>query len=115
MQKQSRTPDQEPALLRARQRQAILEMPLTAVVKREYALTLQQVLKLYTVANLLGAWRSLRNQKSIEDVFDPPEQAHHAVATCAAWLGFHTVAAPGPVPAWWQNEDAAAEMLPSHL
>lgn len=91
-----------------RKTKLILELPLTAVIKAEYALPLQQVLKLYTVGNLLGAWRSLEFQRSIEDVFDTPEQAHHAIATCAAWLGFHTVAAPGPVPAWWRNE----ELLP---
>ena len=84
---------------------AILDLPLTNVIKQEYALTLQHVLKLYTVGNLLGAWRTPSNQQSIEDVFDTPEQAHHAIATCAAWLGYHIVAAPCPVPAWWHSEE----------
>ena len=83
----------------------ILDLPLGSVIKSDYALPLQHILKLYTVGCLLGAWRSPRNQKSIEDVFDSPEQAHHVIATCAAWLGYHIVAAPGPVPAWWQNEE----------
>lgn len=87
-------------------RHPILDLPLTQVIKTEYALPLQDVLKLYTVGNLLGAWRSLEAQKSIEDVFDTPEQAHHAIATCAAWVGFQIVAAPGPVPAWWQDRIA---------
>lgn len=87
-------------------RNAILDLPLSRVIKSEYALPLQHVLRLYTVGNLLGAWRYPKVQKKIEDVFDTPEQAHHAIATCAAWLGFQTVAAPGPVPAWWKHEDA---------
>ena len=86
----------------------ILDLPLTSVILSKYALQLQHVLKLYTVGNLLGAWRDRDSQQSIEEVFDTPEQAHHAVATCAAWLGFHTVAAPGRVPDWWQHEEPDA-------
>ena len=89
-------------------RHPILDLPLTSVIRSNYALQLQHVLKLYTVGNLLGAWRDLGSQKSIEEVFDTPEQAHHAIATCAAWLGFQIVAAPGRVPDWWQHEETDA-------
>lgn len=92
-------------------RSVILELPLTCVIKSQYALPLQQVLRLYTVGSLLRAWRYPRVQKKIEDVFDSPEQAHHAIATCAAWLGFQTVAAPGPVAAWWRPEDDVAQVM----
>jgi hypothetical protein len=85
-------------------RNPILDLPLDQVIKSEYALPLQRILGLYTVSNLLGAWRDPQSQKDIEDLFDYPEQAHHAVSACAAWLGFGTVAAPGPVEAWWQGE-----------
>lgn len=89
-------------------RHPILDLPLVRVIKPEYALPLQQVLKLYTVGNLLCAWQTIHAQRSIEDVFDTPEQAHQAIATCAAWVGFQIVAAPGVVPAWWQPEEHAA-------
>lgn len=92
-------------------RTVILSLPLTCVIKSQYALPLQQVLRLYTVGNLLGAWRYPKAQKKIEDIFDSPEQAHHAIATCAAWLGFQTVAAPGPVPAWWRPEDDVVQVM----
>lgn len=92
-------------------RAVILELPLSYVIKSEYALPLQHVLRLYTVGSLLRAWRYPKVQKKIEDVFDTPEQAHNAIATCAAWLGFQTVAAPGPVPAWWRPEDDVVQVM----
>lgn len=92
---------------RSRPEHPILDLPLTAVIRKEYALPLQHVLKLYTVGNLLGAWRDADIQRSIEEVFDTAEQAHHAIATFAAWVGFQSVAAPRPVDAWWHHEDVA--------
>lgn len=83
------------------QRNPILDLPLDRVIKSEYALALRHLLRLYTVEHLLLAWNDLQSQRDIEDLFDTPEQAHHAIATCAAWLGFRTIAAPNPVPAWW--------------
>jgi hypothetical protein len=38
-------------------------------------------------------------------VFDSPEQARHAVAVCATWLGVHTLAHHEPVPAWWSGTE----------
>lgn len=73
-------------------------------MRSEIALPLQHVLQIYTVGNLLTAWRSPKNQKSIEQVFDTPQQARHAVSICAAWLGVQTIATPNPVPQWWIND-----------
>jgi len=86
----------------------ILALPLSSVMRSEIALPLQQMLSIYTVGCLLSAWRSPRSQRSIEQLFDSPEQARHAVATCAAWLGVRTLASHEPVPAWWSGEEPAA-------
>ena len=83
----------------------VLSLPLSAVMRSEIALPLQQMLHIYTVGCFLKAWRSPRNHKSIEECFDSPEQARHAVTTCAAWLGIKTLAAHEPVPAWWVHDD----------
>jgi hypothetical protein len=85
-------------------RNPILDVPLSAVMRSEIALPLQQVLQLYTVGNFLSAWRNPKNHKSIEQVFDCPEQARHAVATCAAWLGVQSKAAPTLPPQWWASD-----------
>jgi hypothetical protein len=84
----------------------ILDLPLSDVMRSEIALPLQHVLKLPTVGSLLNAWRNPKNHRSIEQVFDSPQQARHAVATCAAWLGVQTLATPGGVAAWWQGDSA---------
>ena len=88
----------------------ILALPLSAVMRSEIALPLQHVMSIYTVGCLLKSWRSARNHKGIERFFDTPEQARHAVATCAAWLGIQTQATHEPVPAWWVGDalDGAA-------
>jgi hypothetical protein len=82
----------------------VLDVPLEQVMRPEIALPLQHVLKIYTVGNLLSAWRSPKNQRSIEQVFDSPEQARHALTVCTAWLGFQTPALAKPVAAWWIHE-----------
>lgn len=89
-------------------RNPILDLSLQLVMRQEIALPLQHVLKLYTVGNLLNAWRNPKNHRSIEQIFDSPQQARHAVAVCAAWLGVQTVAAPNPVPAWWVRDERVA-------
>jgi len=65
----------------------IRDLPLTQIMRPEIALTLQHVLRIYTVGSLLDAWRIPKSQRSIEQVFESPQQARHAVATCATWLG----------------------------
>ena len=84
----------------------VLSLSLSDVMRPEIALPLQHMLNIYTVGCLLRAWRSPKSQRSIEKLFDSPEQARHAAATCAAWLGFDTRAIHGPVPAWWVDERA---------
>ncbi len=88
-------------------RNPILDLPLSDVMRSEIALPLQHVLKLPTVGTLLNAWRNPKNHRSIEQVFDTPQQARHAVAVCAAWLGVQTVASPESVPAWWTGDERA--------
>lgn len=83
----------------------VLDVPLSSVMRPEIALPLQHVLQLYTVGSLLKAWRNPKNHRSIEQVFETPEQARHAVAVCAAWLGIQIRATHEPVPAWWRGDE----------
>ena len=84
-------------------RNPILDLPLSDIMRSEIALPLQHVMKLHTVGAFLNAWRNPKNHKSIEQVFDTPQQARHAVAVCAAWLGVQTLASPPNVATagWW--------------
>jgi hypothetical protein len=82
----------------------VLKLSLGEVMRSEIALPLQHVLKLHTVGSLLIAWRNPKNHSSIERVFDSPQQARHAVATCAAWLGIRTLAQADVVQAWRIDE-----------
>ena len=88
---------------------AILNVQLNEVMRSEIALVLQQVLKIYTVGGLLQAWANPKNHKSIEQVFDSPQQARHAVAVCAAWLGVRSGFTPAAVTNanWWRADEAA--------
>jgi hypothetical protein len=38
-------------------------------------------------------------------VFDSPEQAHHAAAVCAAWLGVRIAVSHDPNLGWWWPAD----------
>jgi len=58
----------------------VLDVPLIDIMRSEIALPLQQILHLYNVGSFLRAWGNPKNHKSIEQVFDSPEQAHHAAA-----------------------------------
>jgi len=82
----------------------VLDLPLHQVMRPEIALTLQHVLQLYTVGSFLSAWRSPKSQRSIEQVFDTPQQARHAAAVCSTWLGIPTPAASRADGAWWNGE-----------
>lgn len=82
----------------------VLDVSLAQIMKSQYALSLQ-ALKIHTVGGLLSAWRSPRNHRSIEQVFETPQQARHAVAVCAAWLGVQSQALHNPVPAWWAHDE----------
>ena len=89
-------------------RNPILDLPLTQVLRPEIALTLQHVLRIYNVGNLLDAWRSPKSQRSIEQVFETPQQARHAVATCATWLGVESKPIQGGVAGWWADDRGGA-------
>ncbi len=88
----------------------IMELPLTEVIKPEIALTLQHVLRIYTVGNLLDAWRTPKSQRSIEQVFETPQQARHAVATCATWLGGDDGPVHRAVVGWWADDQAVVDV-----
>lgn len=89
-------------------RNPILDLPLSDFMRAEIALPLQHVLKLHTVGSFLNAWRNPRNHRSIEQVFDTPQQARHAVAVCAAWLGVQTLASMPVVSPWWIGDGGIA-------
>ena len=84
----------------------ILDLPLHHVLRAEIALPLQHVLNLYTVGSFLRAWRSPRNQRSIEQLFDSPGQARHAAQVYAGWLGAGASHATTDlrVACWWRDE-----------
>jgi hypothetical protein len=88
----------------------ILELPLHQVMRQEIALPLQHVLRLYTVGSFLRAWKNPRNHKSIEQVFDTPEQARHAAAICAAWLNVPTQPQVPCIPVWWRGDEGTGSI-----
>jgi hypothetical protein len=93
---------------RAMGKNPILDLPLSEFMRSEIALPLQHVLKLYTVGSFLNAWRNPKNHRSIEQVFDTPQQARHAVAVCAAWLGVQSLASQPSVSPWWIGDQPMA-------
>jgi hypothetical protein len=86
-------------------RNPVLDLPLTAVMRTEIALPLQQILQINTVGALLSAWRNAGNHESIEDLFDSPQQARNAVAVCATWLGVRMLPTIAPVGGWWRADE----------
>jgi hypothetical protein len=90
----------------------VLDVPLSSVIRPEIALPLEQIMKIYTVGSLLRAWRNPKNHRSIEQLFDSPEQARHALAVCAAWLGIEIQASHTVVPAWWHRDDRTGASAP---
>ena len=83
----------------------VLGLPLSQVMRPEIAMTLQHILQLYTVGSFLNAWRNPKNHKSIEQVFDTPQQARHAAAVCATWLGVQSNVSHAVAGIWWSGED----------
>jgi len=82
----------------------ILDLPLTDVLRPEIALSLQHVLKIYTVGSFLRAWDDPGSQRNIAGLFDSAEQAHHAATLCATWAGWTQAALPAPAVGWWASE-----------
>ena len=93
----------------------VLSLPLASVMRTEIALPLQHMHSIYTVGCFLRAWRNPRNHKGIEQIFDTPEQARHAAATCAAWLGFQTPPTHDPQRGgWWRPDESMAADQPQN-
>jgi hypothetical protein len=83
------------------ERNPILDVPLTSLFRHDIALSLQQVLRLYTIGNLVDQWQDPRDQRRIEQLFENPDQARHAVNVCAAWLGFDPMVMKPPAGNPW--------------
>ncbi len=84
----------------------IVNVPLSQVMRSEIALPLQHIMQIYTVGQFVRAWRSPRNQRSMEQIFDTPEQARHAAAVCSTWLGYSNRATINTPTQWWISDDA---------
>jgi len=90
-------------------RDAILNLPLTTVIRAEIALPMQ-LLGVYTISQFLTTWRDPAGQDELTAFFDSPQQARHAVAVCANWLGgrFAPVMQAGfASQPWWRMDEAA--------
>jgi hypothetical protein len=85
---------------KAMSRNPVLDVPLTQVIRQDISLPLQH-LKVFTVGGLLMAWRNPKSQKHIEQFFESPEQARHAVSVCATFLGVQSHFVTGDVQQWW--------------
>lgn len=85
----------------------VMELPLISVMRPEIALILQQIMQIHTVGSFLTAWRDPRNHRSIEQIFDTPEQARHAAAVCATWLGVQVRPVHVSTAPWWLCDDHA--------
>jgi hypothetical protein len=91
-------------------RNPILDLSLDVVLRPAIALPLQHVLRIYTVGQFLRAWRSPNCLRSVEQLFDSPEQARHAAQVCAAWIGAQSQHAPTNlnVTGCWRDEPAGS-------
>lgn len=86
----------------------VMNVSLNQVMRSEIALPLAHIMNIHTVGQFVRAWRSPRNQKSIEQIFDTPEQARHAAAVCSTWVGATTRATTMPPITWWVADDPPA-------
>src|SRR5690606_26294599 len=84
----------------------IVNVPLSQVMRSEIALPLQHIMQIYTVGQFVRAWRSPKNQRSLEQIFESPEQARHAAAVCSTWLGYTNRAALNTTAQRWISDDA---------
>src|SRR5262245_18498795 len=94
-------------------RNPVLDLPLSAVMRSEIALPLQQILNINTVGALLVAWRMSATQEGIETLFDSPQQARNAIAVCSTWLGVRMAPMTGTAGGWWRQDDTASLASPS--
>ena len=101
----------------ALRRDAILNLPLNAVLRTEIALPLQ-LLGVYTIGQFLTNWRDPAAQDELSALFDSPQQARHAVAVCANWLGGRfapVMQADFVQQPWWRNDERAARIAATTL
>lgn len=90
----------------------ILNLPLGAVLKPQIAVMLGHLMQLHTVGAFLNAWRDADGQRSIEQLFDSPQQARHAVTVCATWLGLRTRPVHEIAGDWWIGDERANTIVP---
>jgi hypothetical protein len=83
----------------------VLELPLTEIFRPEIALSLQHLLKIYTVGSFLRAWGNPAAQAHIQHLFDTAEQAHQAATLCATWAGWGFAALPASHAVAWMRAD----------
>lgn len=85
---------------------AILGLPITDIIREDIALPLHHVFQIYTVGSFLQAWANPSFQREIEELFDSPDQARHAAATCAGWIGAKVSLSLRPERelGWWRDE-----------
>jgi hypothetical protein len=91
-------------------KQAIFDLPLEAVLRPEIALPLQ-LLNVFTIGQFLCAWHDPNLQQDMTAMFDSPQQARHAVAVCANWLGGRSAPimhSAWSEPWWHRDEQIAA-------
>ena len=83
----------------------VLGLPLTEVFRPEIALSLQHLMKIYTVGSFLRAWANPAAQAHIQHLFDTAEHANQAAALCATWAGWGFAALPASHAATWMRAD----------
>ncbi|MDW8263318.1 MAG: hypothetical protein RMJ35_12395 [Phycisphaerales bacterium] len=90
-------------------RQAIFDLPLEAVLRVEIARPLQ-LLNVFTIGQFLSAWHDPDRQSEMILLFDSAQQARHAVAVCANWLGgkHAPVMHAGWSEPWWRGDENLA-------
>ena len=89
------------------QRNQILDLPLSHVMGEEIALTLQDVLKIYTVGNFSTPAKPPQPAEHRAGFRHPAASAPRA-GRLRRWLGVQTVAAPNPVRASWSADTGVA-------
>ena len=97
----------------ALRRDAILNLPLNAVLRTEIALPLQ-LLGVYTIGQFLTSWRDPDAQGELSALFDSPQQARHAVAVCANWLGGRfapVMQADFAQQPWWKMDERTTTLI----
>ncbi len=83
---------------------SIIMMPLSEVLRSDIALSLRYTMHIHTVGSLVAVWNNRQSRVHVEHLFDSPEQARHAVTTCAAWMGIGEAPTSVAVSSWWRSD-----------